>query len=54
MLKLLCLSVALATASSAVHAATAADDLDALLALSLEELGQVEVTATSRAATPLT
>lgn len=58
MLKLLCLSLALAAATSTAaistaHAAPAPDDLDALLGLSIEELGNVRVTATSRRATRL-
>ena len=54
MLKLLSLSLGLAMTPSALLAATAAEDLDALLSLSLEELGRVEVTTASRTATPLT
>lgn len=47
------LSLALATAASAAQAAPRADDPQALLALSLEQLGDVQVTATSRRASRL-
>lgn len=54
MLKKLLLPLALCAASTAHAAPGIDDDLDALLQLSLEELGNVPVTATSRRATPLT
>ena len=53
MLKQLSLCLALAAAVPATRAAPTPDELDALLAVNLEQLGEVKVTSTSRHATSL-